>query len=62
VRLAEAQSHGLPVLRYDSSSRGATAYLALAGEYLRRHVAETVNHEATDAATADKPVSRLTAL
>jgi chromosome partitioning protein len=37
VRLAEAPSHGLPVLRYDKASRGATAYLALAGEYLRRH-------------------------
>jgi chromosome partitioning protein len=37
VRLAEAPSHGLPVLRYDSSSRGAAAYLALAGEYLHRH-------------------------
>jgi chromosome partitioning protein len=37
VRLAEAPSHGLPVLRYDKSSRGATAYLALAGEFLRRH-------------------------
>ena len=37
VRLAEAPSHGLPVLRYDKSSRGAISYLALAGEYLRRH-------------------------
>jgi chromosome partitioning protein len=37
VRLAEAPSHGLPVLRYDRASRGAMAYLALAGEYLRRH-------------------------
>jgi len=36
VRLAEAPSHGLPVLRYDRTSRGALAYLALAGEYLRR--------------------------
>ncbi len=36
VRLAEAPSHGLPVLRYDKNSRGALAYLALAGEYLRR--------------------------
>jgi len=36
VRLAEAPSHGLPVLRYDKGSRGAAAYLALAGEYLRR--------------------------
>ncbi len=36
VRLAEAPSHGLPVLGYDSSSRGALAYLALASEVLRR--------------------------
>jgi chromosome partitioning protein len=36
VRLAEAPSHGLPVLHYDKSSRGALAYLALAGEILRR--------------------------
>jgi chromosome partitioning protein len=35
VRLAEAPSHGLPVLLYDKSSRGAIAYLALAGEVLR---------------------------
>jgi chromosome partitioning protein len=39
VRLAEAPSHGLPVLRYDKSSRGALAYLALAGEFLRRQQA-----------------------
>ena len=36
VRLAEAPSHGLPVLYYDKGSRGAQAYLALAGEILRR--------------------------
>jgi len=36
VRLAEAPSHGLPVLHYDKSSLGAQAYLALAGEMLRR--------------------------
>jgi len=36
VRVAEAPSHGLPVLRYDPSSRGALAYLGLAGEMLRR--------------------------
>ncbi|MEK6748396.1 MAG: ParA family protein [Pseudomonadota bacterium] len=36
VRLAEAPSHGLPVLLYDRLSRGAQAYLALAGEILRR--------------------------
>ncbi|HDP89820.1 MAG TPA: ParA family protein [Thioalkalivibrio sp.] len=36
IRLAEAPSHGLPVLLYDKTSRGALAYLALAGEILRR--------------------------
>ena len=36
VRLAEAPSHGLPVLQYDRSSRGAVAYMALASELLRR--------------------------
>jgi len=39
VRLAEAPSHGLPVLSYDKNSSGAAAYLALAGEYLQRHTA-----------------------
>ena len=36
VRLAEAPSHGLPVLQYDKRSRGALGYLALAGELIRR--------------------------
>lgn len=36
VRVAEAPSHGQPVLRYDRASRGALAYLALASELLRR--------------------------
>ena len=36
IRLAEAPSHGVPVLLYDKASRGALAYLALAGEILRR--------------------------
>jgi chromosome partitioning protein len=34
VRLSEAPSHGLPVLLYDISSRGATAYLELAREII----------------------------
>lgn len=37
IRLAEAPSHGMPVLSYDRQSRGSIAYLALAGEILRRH-------------------------
>ena len=36
VRLAEAPSHGMPVIKYDKASRGALAYLALAGEMLNR--------------------------
>ena len=36
VRLAEAPSYGMPALVYDKQSRGALAYLALAGELVRR--------------------------
>ncbi len=36
IRLAEAPSHGLPILHYDIKSRGADAYLALAQEFLER--------------------------
>lgn len=37
VRLAEAPSYGLPIIVYDKNSTGALAYLALAGELVRRH-------------------------
>lgn len=40
VRLAEAPSHGLPVIQYDKTSRGAVAYLSLAGEIVRRQIQE----------------------
>ena len=40
IRLAEAPSFGRPVLLHDRSSRGAIAYLALAGEILRREDAK----------------------
>ena len=36
IRLAEAPSHGVPILQYDIKSRGAEAYLALAREFLQR--------------------------
>jgi chromosome partitioning protein len=32
VRIAEAPSHGLPVLEYDAGGAGATAYATLARE------------------------------
>jgi chromosome partitioning protein len=36
IRLAEAPSYGTPALHLDKASKGAQAYLALAGEMLRR--------------------------
>ncbi len=40
VRLAEAPSHGKPIIYYDISSRGAASYLELAREIIKR---ETVH-------------------
>ncbi len=37
VRLGEAPSHGTPGVLYDTKSRGAAAYVALAREMLSRH-------------------------
>ena len=36
IRLAEAPSHGMPVLLYDKRSTGALAHLALAAELIRK--------------------------
>ncbi|RTZ59959.1 MAG: ParA family protein [Gammaproteobacteria bacterium] len=36
IRLAEAPSYGKPITEYDITSKGAQAYLALAGEIIRR--------------------------
>ena len=35
VRLSEAPSYGQPVMYYDRSSKGSSAYLALADEFLK---------------------------
>ena len=37
VRLGEAPSHGKPVMLYDAAAVGATAYLSLAKEFLKRN-------------------------
>lgn len=50
VRLAEAPSFGMPVLAFDRQSKGAIAYLALAGEILRRNEAATKSAPAAEAA------------
>jgi chromosome partitioning protein len=39
VRLAEAPSYGVPAVLWDPSSKGAQAYMALAGEMLEREMA-----------------------
>jgi chromosome partitioning protein len=43
VRLAEAPSHGLPAMYYDKYSRGSKAYMALAGEVIRREEQRTAS-------------------
>ena len=40
VRLSEAPSFGKPIIHYDRHSAGATAYIALAKEFLKRQQAE----------------------
>ena len=48
IRLAEAPSFGVPVLFHDKDSRGALAYLALAGEMIRREEEEADHAHAPD--------------
>lgn len=50
VRIAEAPSHGLPVLIYDNACAGSQAYILLASEFIRRRrdaAAEVPNVETT---------------
>ena len=53
IRLAEAPSHGVSIVQYDKSSRGALAYLALAGEIIRQHASKAdLSATATNADSA----------
>ena len=54
VRLAEAPSFGVPALKFDKDSKGAQAYLALAGEMLNRasSLSEPGTRQAADSKTA----------
>jgi len=59
VRLAEAPSYGKPVLQYDRHCAGSQAYLALAGEVLRRRADSTerrvdANERGADATEATR--------
>ncbi|MGH8290036.1 MAG: ParA family protein [Steroidobacteraceae bacterium] len=53
IRLAEAPSFGRPVLFHDKESRGALAYLALAGEMIRRE--DEARQSATASAAPGEP-------
>jgi chromosome partitioning protein len=69
IRLAEAPSFGKPVLFHDRESRGALAYLALAGEMIRREEEEREHaaaagtspgeHNAGDAISEEASASEL---
>jgi chromosome partitioning protein len=37
IRLSEAPSHGLPVVMYDSESRGSINHMQLAKELIKRN-------------------------
>ncbi len=38
IRLAEAPSYGMSILAFDKASRGAIAYIALAGEIIKKEI------------------------
>ncbi|GAC1693498.1 MAG: chromosome partitioning protein Soj [Steroidobacteraceae bacterium] len=63
IRLAEAPSFGKPALFHDKESRGALAYLALAGEMIRREEETLAAGQAAAAANdaaAHEPPSAVT--
>jgi chromosome partitioning protein len=55
VRLSEAPSHGLPIMLYDSASRGAQSYFQLAHEFLERRAAAASRSRAASDEGASAP-------
>jgi len=55
IRLAEAPSFGKPVLFHDRESRGALAYLALAGEMIRREEEQAEPESSNESSPAGGP-------
>ena len=54
IRLAEAPSFGLPAMYFDRYSRGSKAYMALAGEIIRREEKLATAHRADDAPVVEQ--------
>jgi chromosome partitioning protein len=61
VRLAEAPSHGQSIVGYDKASRGAVAYLGLAGEVLRRQRERDMQLKGGNAHKTSSPEQKETA-
>jgi len=55
VRVAEAPSHGQSIVGYDKGSRGAIAYLGLAGEVIRRQRERDAKTRHQDATAMETP-------
>ncbi|MEF3082338.1 AAA family ATPase [Luteimonas sp. SMYT11W] len=55
VRVAEAPSHGQSIVGYDKGSRGAIAYLGLAGEVIRRQRERDAQKSNQDATAMETP-------
>jgi chromosome partitioning protein len=57
VRIAEAPSHGLPVLIYDNACAGSQAYILLASEFIRRRRNAAVEAPGPEAPSPETPRS-----
>jgi chromosome partitioning protein len=60
VRLAEAPSHGKPIVLYDPRSRGAEAYFELTGEFLARNQIESPRAVERKSNAPSRPSAKIT--